>query len=240
MHNNKNRLVSIAMALNFLALITGSTYSKAEVVVLQGQLNETLSAQVKVSASLVRGVSIGFASNNANISGLKFNISNSNKSALPFCLKIATQDGVYSGNGNFNIPVGANGLAGLAQKSKYEKEVSKYNSNELAVIARIGSDCMVNPNLPIIPTIYSNHKILVVQLQNRGSNLRSQLISSGGIVLDGKCSTDSIKRKITFDTTCTFDLINFPMTGVASLKITRRENSGTWAKPESTQIRLGN
>lgn len=238
MYRNIN-LASKVSALCFFALVTSSANSLADTVLLQGQLNESMSAQVKVSGSLVRGVSLGLADTNAKISGLKFSIPDVSKSALPFCLKIATQDGVYSGNGNFTIPVGAAGLAGLAQKSKYENEVSKYNSSELAVIARIGSDCMINLQSPIIPTVYSSHKILVAQLQNRGSGLRVQLLGTSGAVLEGKCSSDSTKRKVAFDTVCAFNLSNFPMFGVATLKVIRRENSGVWAKPESFSILLG-
>ena len=106
-----------------------------------------------VSGRLVVGVHLGRAAGTYQNQNVSIAAPRS-ASAQPFCVRVTTQDARYWALNKY-VADRSPGLARLESPSRFSKELSLYNANQVAIRIIAAPDCHEDSDGPLIPAVLS-------------------------------------------------------------------------------------
>lgn len=199
---------------------------------LIGEVEEAYSGKVAVSGSVLVGAFWGFSDNRVDPTDIRLSFENKGN-IEKLCLLTKTRDGVYWSQAKFSMPNEIEFPLNIAPTDgwKFRKELKGYNRKDFTGLARLGDDCLSNPELPISPLSYEgDSRNLVVMINSqRAVKLSANISNEGGVEVDGICEkhTNSAIRSTAFNFTCQFDLTDFSTNTEETLTINRRLRIGS-------------
>ena len=213
-----------------LICILGCAPSYAQTL-LTAEVEEDFSERVAVSGSMVVGAMLGSLSGEADTSGLVFNFPAASTDRQA-CFSSKTRDGQYWSQAVVALPEGHSGASKLAPKNgwQYLEELALYNQSDFAAIIRLGQECRIDPDAPILPVQVGNEpeaQLNIALNVQRAFRVSAQLRAGSDASLDGVCAKpEGDVRSTAFNYLCTFTLPDDWQKGEAELIINRRTRVG--------------
>lgn len=198
----------------------------ASAPVVRGDLQEHFSERVKAStAAAIVGLGVGATDGPADITRVRLDVPNF-PTDRRICVNATTRDGVYVAYGLFTAVARLGGEAPISQTSRYGSALRRYGARDLAVRARVGADCDINPKAPFLATRLGpdNGKLTLMVQARRMRHVEVRLIDRAGGRAAAACATDPNKSGAAFAWICVVNLAGLRRDGTASLEIISRDS----------------
>lgn len=190
------------------------------VVDLPIEISERMDIRATVSTPIIAGMVTGPFNAALNLRDVRFHIPASN-AASRLCFTAVSRDGAYTATvagEPFPVPKGARAVRPPLKSVDVQRS---YRTEDLALRARLGQDCRVNPSAPFLPASYGGRaETLTVMIQSRRApRITATLMDSGGASVAGTCHSDTNRSSVRFDTLCRFSLAGVARQGTSRLRI---------------------
>lgn len=218
---------AVAGALVFDLLIGAA---RAGEPMLTGKIDEAYSPSVNVgsaSGALV-GLWLGAPPKSVDVREIRVAVPASPQ-VQKMCFSAVTRDGEYTARGTVSAAGGIGGALPVAtlRESDYVDELSRYDGLDLAVGARLGTDCAIKPKSPYLPAVGGgdDSKLVVAINSGHAISVSAELVA-GAVVIKGECAPNLPGRSRAFDTRCTFALPDGANNPSWNLQLTRLPRAG--------------
>jgi len=197
------RGLAVLFFIVFSAAMTASAQTALTV-----EVKEDFATSVNVSGTVITGLMIG-SQEVPDPSGLTFRIEEPSK--IHACLQARTRDGQYWAESVFDIPAKQGAVFTISPRDgwRHLSKLSKYGENDFAALLRVGKDCDIVTDAPLVPVFAqqnSPRKLKVVINSQRAIRLSAELESASGAIHEAHCTKPDIRtiRSTAFDYICTF------------------------------------
>ena len=219
------RGLAVLFFIVFSAAMTASAQTALTV-----EVKEDFATSVNVSGTVITGLMIG-SQEVPDPSGLTFRINEEAK--VHACLQARTRDGQYWAESVFDIPAKQGAVFSISPRDgwRHLSKLSKYGENDFAALLRVGKDCDIVTDAPLMPVFAqqnSPRKLRVVINSQRAIRLSAELESRSGEIHQAHCAKPDTRqiRSTAFDYICTFDIFS-EGTSVLTLRRRMRTSSTT-------------
>ncbi len=190
-----------------LLTLIGAGNSQTKIVT---DVEEAFSSRVAVSGSIIVGAMLGPLTGKTDTSDLMFNMPTN---AAYACFSSKTRDGQYWSEARMRIPEDHSGMSQLDPTDgwQYLDELSLYGKSDFAALVRLGENCRIDPDAPILPVQFEaeGDGMLTIALNAQRAYRVSAVLETmnGDINLGGTCNRpDANIRSTAFNYLCSFDL----------------------------------
>lgn len=212
------RPLAVLFSIVFSAAMTASAQTALTV-----EVKEDFATSVNVSGTVITGLMIG-SQEVPDPSRLTFRVEEA--SYIHACLQARTRDGQYWAESVFDIPAKQGAVFTISPRDgwRHLSKLSKYGENDFAALLRIGKDCDIVTDAPLVPVFAQQNgprKLRVVINSQRAIRLSAELESASGAIHEAHCTKPDIRtiRSTAFDYVCTFEAFS---EGRAMLTLRRR------------------
>lgn len=198
------RPLAVLSFILFSAAMTASAQTALTV-----EVKEDFATSVNVSGTVITGLMIG-SQEVPDPSRLTFRVEETSK--VHACLQARTRDGQYWAESVFDIPAKQGAVFTISPRDgwRHLSKLSKYGENDFAALLRIGKDCDIAADAPLVPVFAQQNgprKLRVVINSQRAIRLSAELESVNGATHEAHCAKPDIRtiRSTAFDYICTFE-----------------------------------
>jgi hypothetical protein len=200
-------------------------------IALAATVKEDFATAVKVSGGFLVGLAFGPTEGKADPRFIRIPLG-SFVERTEVCMTAKTRDGQYWGQAAFAAPGDTEGDGVVMPTGgwKYIQELSAYDRRDLAVSARVGPDCAIDPAARYLPVTYGDARTELTAAINsqQAVTARAQLVLENQKTVEAKCDrAPPDVRSTAFNLVCTFDLRPLGAAkGPAQLTLQRRLLTG--------------
>lgn len=203
----------------------------AEVVAdMVGEVPIAIEASAQVNSYMLAGLALGPITARFDPAAMRFYVPGAGQ-ATPFCLSVTSRDGSLTAPGAL-LQVGPNSRvvrARFAPRLQSGQSLADYGTDDVAIRARIGTNCMTDAAAPYVPAAHSNVRstLHVMFLSRNNLGVSAELRDGANrLVAKAACRNDRAKTNVRFDLLCSLPLPTGRVGGVYQLRMVMKDRLG--------------
>lgn len=224
---NIAKVIGAFGAVTVLSAVNASE-PEEDIFQVEGTLDEVITSSPEISSPMIAGLIAGPMTDRLDYSKLRFSLPVASGSTK-LCYWAASRDGVVRLSGTYAIPAGKRVVTPPKSSSIASAKLATYNSQDVAVTGRIGSDCQINPAAAYVPAAYQGKRetLHVMLLSRNATAALIQIKDSRGAMATAQCTRSPGKlASIRFDMSCAVPLTKLTLSGASTVTITLRDRRG--------------